>query len=325
VVVTDFNLRDYQRDALRSLHQQLGKCRIFYFRPGEEEKNLGAINRLLSFLIKHKYDRKTTLVAFGGGVIGDMVGFAASIFLRGVPFLQIPTTLLSMVDSSVGGKTGVNHRFGKNLIGSFYQPRGVLISTHILQTLPEQEYLSGLAEVIKYACLWDEQFFTTLENQRTAILKREHQALELLIHRCCTIKSEVVARDEKENDLRAILNYGHTFGHALEALAQYQGLPHGHAVALGMIVAGRLARLLGLISPEDEARQRQLIADYGLPTSRKVLKTAAWDIMGNDKKVDDGNRIFILPKCIGKVVAYRNPPQELVFEAWDAIDPEVQA
>lgn len=323
IIITDTNLREAQRDFLRVMYRQLGKCRIFYFRPGEEEKNLGSINRLLTFLIKYKFDRKTTLVAFGGGVVGDMVGFAAAIFLRGVPFIQVPTTMLAMVDSSVGGKTGVNHRFGKNLVGAFHQPRSVIISISVLKTLSETEYLSGLAEVIKYACIWDASFFDYLLEHRDAILARDPNHLKSIVHRCCNIKAEVVGKDEKETDLRAILNYGHTFGHALESLSHYQGLPHGHGVALGMLVAGRLSTLLGMWSSEQEQRQLDLISAYHLPTKYKVDREYAWDIMGNDKKVDDGNRVFILPLKIGEVRKVKNPDQALVHQAWDAIDPPV--
>ncbi|MBF0432360.1 MAG: 3-dehydroquinate synthase [Fibrobacteria bacterium] len=320
LIVTDSNLKSYQKEYLRKLSISLNKCRIFYFKTGEKEKNLTSVNRLITYMLKHHYTRETTLVAFGGGIVGDVTGFTASIYLRGIKFLQVPTTLLAMVDSSVGGKTGVNHRLGKNLIGTFTQPGAVLINTHVLETLPREELLAGLAEVIKYAVLWDESFFTFLEENVKPILAKEPEVLKILIKRCCEIKAEVVSNDEREQGIRAILNYGHTFGHAIEAEQGYHGLSHGFAVALGMKVAARLSCLMNLLSHEDEKRQTLLLSSYGLPKAFEIDKKRAWDIMARDKKNKKDDRVYVLPVSIGKVKKVINVDKALVNEAWSAID-----
>ncbi|MFC1583955.1 3-dehydroquinate synthase [Fibrobacterota bacterium] len=323
LIVTDINLKKYHKKFLRTMSASLAKCRIFYFKPGEKEKNLTSINRLFTYLLKHQYSRKTTLLAFGGGVVGDMVGFAAAIYLRGVEFIQIPTTLLAMVDSSVGGKTGVNHRLGKNLIGAFYQPRAVVISTSILATLPEEEYLAGIAEVIKYAVIWDSDFFDFLDKNSELILQKQNEILETIIDRCCRIKAEIVHLDEREKGLRAVLNYGHTFAHAIEAVNSFHGLTHGLAVALGMITAARLAVLVNMLSPEDESKQQNLLAKFGLPRTHAMDRERAWEIMALDKKVDRGSRMYILPTGIGKVKAVSDVEKQFVLKSWDAIAPAV--
>jgi len=319
IIVTDINLKKYHKKLLRDMSAGLGKCRIFYFRPGEKEKNLTSVNRLFTYMLKHQYSRKSTIIACGGGVVGDMAGFAAAVYLRGIDFIQVPTTLLAMVDSSVGGKTGVNHRLGKNLIGAFHQPRAVVISTSTLSTLPDEEYRAGLAEVIKYAVIWDLSFFDFLEQNATGILDKKKDMLEKIISRCCEIKAEVVSRDECESGLRAILNYGHTFAHAIEALSGYHGITHGLAVAMGMRVAARLAVLLNMLTPEEEERQASLFNVYGLTHTVNVDREKAWEIMGLDKKVDKGNRIYILPSAIGKVDRISNIEKRIVFESWNAI------
>lgn len=321
VIVTDTNLKEAQKNIIRDLSRTYEKCRVFYFKAGEWEKNLSSINRLISFLIKHQFDRKTTLFAFGGGVVGDMVGFTAAIYLRGIHFIQIPTTLLSMVDSSVGGKTGVNHKDGKNLIGAFYQPKGVIISLDVLGTLPQAEFLAGMAEIIKYACIWDQEFFLFLKNHKQQILNKDSDTLAHVVRRCCEIKAEIVSQDETETGVRALLNYGHTFGHALEALSGYHSLSHGFAVGLGMIVAARLAVSLGLLTPEAEKDQNELISMYGLPTKFAVKPQEAWKAMGHDKKVSEGKKVFILLSKIGSAQLVKDPPQALVDEAWKAIQP----
>jgi 3-dehydroquinate synthase len=320
LIITDTNLKNRQKKILRSLSASLNKCRIFYFKPGEKEKNLSSINRLFTYLLKHQYSRKTTLIAFGGGVVGDITGFAAAIYLRGVEFIQVPTTLLAMVDSSVGGKTGVNHRLGKNLIGAFYQPRGVLISTSVLSTLPQEEYLAGLAEVIKYSVIWDKSFFNYLDQNSEEILQKKPEALESIITRCCQIKAEIVAKDEREESgLRSILNYGHTFAHAIETVSGFHTISHGLAVALGMKVAASLAVLQNMLTAEQEKQQARLLEKFGLPQNYSIDREKAWDIMALDKKVDSGNRIYILPAEIGKVKIVRNVDKQLVLKAWDAI------
>ncbi len=322
VVVTDANLKAIQKEAIQKLSNVLDKCKVFYFKPGEKEKNLSSINRLITYMLKNNFSRKTTIVAFGGGIVGDMAGFTASIYLRGIPFIQVPTTLLAMVDSSVGGKTGVNHRMGKNLIGTFYQPKAVAISLDVLKTLPSDEYLAGMAEVIKYGVIWDSAFFELLEEKTGSLLEKDFECLQKVVRRCCEIKAEVVAQDEKECGLRAILNYGHTFAHAIETYSGYNTLTHGFAVALGMRVAARLAVLLGKFLPSDEIRQNNLLDAFGMPAHFRIDKEAVWELMSRDKKVEGGVRNYILPVAIGSVERVSNISKKLVYEAWDAIRSE---
>ncbi|MEO7424089.1 MAG: 3-dehydroquinate synthase [Fibrobacteria bacterium] len=319
LIVTDQNLKTHQKRMLEQLRAGLGDCRIFFFKSGEEEKSLKSLNKLFTFMLRHAYPRKTTLVAFGGGVTGDMVGFAAAVYLRGIDFIQVPTTLLSMVDSSVGGKTAVNHPLGKNMIGAFYQPKAVAISLEALATLPEREFLSGLAEVVKYGVIRDAQFFAYLENNAEAILSMRPEFLREVVLRSCAIKAEVVGNDERETAEggRAILNYGHTFGHAFEVLGGYGTIPHGLAVALGMRVAARLAVLLGMLDAETEKRHNDLLDKLGMPKHfpKKLDESKVWEAMGLDKKVDDGSRVYILPKRIGEVIPVRDVPKETVLQA----------
>jgi shikimate kinase/3-dehydroquinate synthase len=319
LIVTDQNLKTHQKRMLEQLRGCLGECRIFFFKSGEEEKSLKSLNKLFTFMLRHAYPRKTTLVAFGGGVTGDMTGFAAAIYLRGIDFLQVPTTLLSMVDSSVGGKTAVNHPMGKNMIGAFYQPKAVAISLEALQTLPPQEFLAGLAEVVKYGVIRDPEFFAFLEANAEGILAKETGLLREVVLRSCAIKADVVGKDERETAEggRAILNYGHTFGHAFEVLGGYGTLPHGLAVALGMRVAARLAASLGMLDAAAERRQNDLLDKFGMPRyfPRKLDENKAWEAMGLDKKVDAGSRVYILPKRIGEVAPVRDVPKEEVLKA----------
>jgi 3-dehydroquinate synthase len=319
LIVTDQNLKAHQKKMLERLRNSLGDCRIFFFKAGEEEKSLKSLNKLFTFMLRHAYPRKTTLVAFGGGVVGDMVGFAAAVYMRGIDFIQVPTTLLSMVDSSVGGKTAVNHPLGKNMIGAFYQPKAVAISLEALNTLPEREFLSGLAEVVKYGVIRDADFFGFLERNADGILAKHPELMREVVLRSCAIKADVVGKDERETAEggRAILNYGHTFGHAFEVLGGYGTMPHGLAVGLGMRVAARLAVELGMMDPADEARQNALLDRLGMPKHfpKKLDENKAWDAMGLDKKVDAGSRVYILPKRIGEAVPVRDVPKETVLEA----------
>src|SRR5690606_32337261 len=263
------------------LRSSLGGCRIFFFKAGEEEKQLKSLNKLLTFMLRHAYSRKTTLVAFGGGVVGDMTGFCAAIYLRGIDFIQAPTTLLSMVDSSVGGKTAVNHPLGKNMIGAFYQPKAVAIRLEALSTLPADEFLSGMAEVVKYGVIRDPEFFAFLETNAAGILARDPALLREVVMRSCAIKAQVVGDDERETAEggRAILNYGHTFGHAFEVLGGYGAIPHGLAVALGMRVAARLAVSLGMMDEAGAKRQNDLLDALGMPRfyPGKLDEGRAWE------------------------------------------------
>ena len=273
---------------------------------GEQYKTLDWANAIYSALLINSFDRKSALVALGGGVIGDLTGFAAATFMRGVPFVQVPTTLLAMVDSSVGGKTGVNHAMGKNMIGAFYQPKKVLMDLDVLKSLPQAEFLAGMAEVIKYGVIWDASFFEYLDRNREKILALHPDALSHIIQRSCEIKAEVVSKDEREGGLRAILNFGHTVGHAIET-AEHYTMRHGEAVAIGMVYASKLAHKTGLCDTSVPERVEKLIKSYGLPTnftalSRKPSVTELMDTMQIDKKAEGGKVKFVLPKKIGGVV-----------------------
>jgi len=273
---------------------------------GEQYKTLDWANAVFTALLINTFDRRSPLVALGGGVIGDLTGFAAACYMRGVPFVQVPTTLLAMVDSSVGGKTGVNHSLGKNMIGAFYQPRLVLMDLDALKTLPKEELLSGMAEVIKYGVIWDRELFDFLEKNREKILNLEEGPLGHIIRRSCEIKADVVSKDEREGGLRAILNFGHTVGHAVETLSDYMSR-HGEAVAIGMVYAAKLAHRTGLCDARVPERIEKLINAYGLPTSLSAMKprpavTRFMDMIQVDKKAEAGKVRFVLPKKIGEVV-----------------------
>jgi 3-dehydroquinate synthase len=281
-------------------------------RDGEEYKNWESLNEVFDALLANKCDRKTTLVALGGGVIGDMTGFAAATYMRGVPFVQIPTTLLAQVDSSVGGKTGINHPLGKNMIGAFYQPRAVIADTATLDTLPDRELSAGLAEVIKHGAILDAGFFDWIEANIARLMARDHAALAHAIARSCEIKADVVARDEREGGLRAVLNFGHTFGHAIEAGMGYGAWLHGEAVGCGMVMAADLSRRLGLIDDTAVDRVRALVQAAGLPVVAPDLGTARWiELMEVDKKNEGGAIKFILLKPLGSPSITNAPRDQL--------------
>ena len=273
---------------------------------GEPYKTLESIAQVYDTALKHRLERSSTFLALGGGVIGDMTGFAAATWLRGVNFVQVPTSLLAMVDASIGGKTGVNHPQGKNLIGAFYQPRLVFIDPTVLNTLPVREFRAGMAEVIKYGVIWDKDLFTKLEQADTLdnIEQLSPELLKIIITRSCQAKVDVVSQDEKEAGLRAILNYGHTIGHAIESLTGYGTINHGEAVAMGMVAAGKIAVKMGLWTETDVQRQEQLLQKTALPTQVPgILNTAeVMESLQLDKKVKAGKIRFILPTEIGKVI-----------------------
>ena len=280
---------------------------------GEEHKNWQSLNLVYDALLQHKCDRKTTLVALGGGVIGDLTGFAASSYMRGVPFVQIPTTLLAQVDSSVGGKTGINHPLGKNMIGAFYQPRAVLADTSTLSTLPDRELSAGLAEVIKHGAILDAAFFDWIEANIAKLMARDPQALSHAIARSCEIKADVVRKDEREGGLRAVLNFGHTFGHAIEAGLGYGAWLHGEAVGCGMVMAADLSRRLGQIDEAAVERVRALVKAAGLPTVAPDLGLERWiELMEVDKKNEGGAIKFILTKPLGSP-SITGVPRELLL------------
>lgn len=293
---------------------------------GESFKSWATLETILSTLLSRKLDRQAALVAFGGGVIGDISGFAAGIYQRGIAVIQIPTTLLSMVDSSVGGKTAVNHPLGKNMIGVIHQPQSVWIDTQFLRTLPTREFNAGLAEVIKYGLLGSEAFFVWLENHSAAVGQRDEKALRALIAQSCQMKAEIVARDEHEQGERALLNLGHTFGHAIEMLTDYRHFLHGEAVALGILMAAQLSQSLAWISPSDVERIRLLIQSLGLPTvwqhpfaDNQELSQKMCFAMTHDKKVREGKIRFVLLRAIGRAVLHSVDDLSLIAHAIRAV------
>ena len=280
---------------------------------GEAYKTWETLNLIFDALLTQRAERKTTLIALGGGVIGDMTGFAAASYQRGVPFIQIPTTLLSQVDSSVGGKTGINHPLGKNMIGAFYQPKVVLADTATLKTLPARELSAGLAEVIKYGLIWDADFLGWLEANMEKLRALDETAIAHAIYRSCEIKAQVVAQDEREGGIRAILNLGHTFGHAIETGMGYGNWLHGEAVGAGMVMAAQTSQRLGWLSEADVARTRALIRAAGLPDVAPDLGVDTWlDYMGHDKKVESGKMRFVLLKKLGEAVITADVPTDVL-------------
>jgi 3-dehydroquinate synthase len=284
---------------------------------GEGYKDMFWVQNIYEELLKAKLDRKSALVALGGGVIGDITGFAASTYMRGIDYVQVPTTLLAQVDSSVGGKTGVNHKLGKNMIGTFWQPRVVWVDIATLETLPQREFRSGLAEVIKYGVIWDRKFFEFLEEEREKVVKLDRGALAHIIKRSCEIKAEVVSKDERESGLRAILNYGHTVGHAIETATGYSRFLHGEAVAIGMCAEARLSHLAGFVEREQVERIRALVESYGLPVDMPDDKgvDVLIEAMSLDKKAVSGEMKFILPEKIGAVKIEAGVPADTIRNA----------
>lgn len=284
---------------------------------GEETKSFANLEKLLDKILCLQPERNVTLIALGGGVIGDITGFAASILLRGVDFVQIPTTLLAMVDSSVGGKTGINTKQGKNLVGSFYQPRLVLADLSLLRTLPEREFLAGYAEIVKYALICDAKMFDDL--QTNIIAHDDFENLQKLVIKSCSIKAEIVSADEKESGKRALLNLGHTFAHAMEAEMGYDGrLLHGEAVAVGLVMALRFSAKLGLCSGKDADRVEEHLFSVGLPTSplkisRNFRAVKLLEHMYQDKKVKDGKLVFVLARGIGDAFIKKDVDEKLVL------------
>ena len=274
---------------------------------GEEYKNFESINYGLDRLFDAKFDRNSVLIAFGGGVIGDMTGFMASIFLRGIKFIQIPTTLLSMVDSSVGGKTGINNKYGKNLIGAFYQPEIVYIDTKFLSTLPKREYAAGMAEVIKMAVMFDRVFFENLKDFKLTN--------EQIIRESVEIKANVVNQDELEKGIRSVLNYGHTFGHVIENLTNYSTYLHGEAVAIGMVMANRLAVKLGYLTKTEEESIKDTLKSYDLPIDYKIKDVEEfYEHFFADKKTLNNSIKFIIPNSIGNYKIIKDVDKEIILE-----------
>ena len=271
---------------------------------GEQYKNLTILNEIFDNLLQHRQSRKTTLIALGGGVVGDMTGFAAACYQRGVDFIQVPTTLLSQVDSSVGGKTGVNHELGKNMIGAFHQPNAVIIDTNTLKTLSEREFSAGMAEVIKYGLICDKPFYQWLQNNIDSLMSRDPRSLSYAIHHCCEDKAKVVESDEKEAGIRAILNFGHTFGHAIETHTGYGSWLHGEAVATGMVMAADLSLREGYLTKEDVSGLLKLLSQSRLPINPPSDMNPAdfVELMAVDKKVLDGQLRLVLLTALGTAI-----------------------
>lgn len=283
---------------------------------GEQYKDWQTLDLIFTALLEKTHSRKTTIIALGGGVVGDMAGFAAASYQRGVDFIQVPTTLLSQVDSSVGGKTAINHPLGKNMVGAFYQPKAVIIDTLSLQTLPEREISAGLAEVIKYGLIRDAAFFSWLENNVERLRRLDSEALSYAIQVSCACKAEVVEIDEKEGGLRAILNLGHTFGHAIETHEGYGSWLHGEAVGAGMMMAASLSCLMGWINEHDKERVRNLLVRAGLPVNgpEGMLVDDYLKLMSVDKKVMDGSLRLVLLKSIGEAVVTNDFSQDALIK-----------
>jgi 3-dehydroquinate synthase len=313
-VVTSDRIAPLYLDQAGAAVRRAGARLITVIVPdGESAKTWETLNTVHDALLANRCDRKTTIVALGGGVIGDLAGFAAATYQRGVPFIQIPTTLLAQVDSSVGGKTAINHPRGKNMIGAFYQPRLVLADTDTLATLPDREYRSGLAEVVKYGFIYDVVFLQWLEANMDALLARDGAALIHAIRRSCEIKAEIVGQDERESGIRAWLNLGHTFGHAIETGLGYGKWLHGEAVAAGMVAAAELSRLQGHLDRTDVARVRRLIGRAGLPTvSPDIGRQRYFDLMRIDKKAEDGAIRYVLLKRLGEAFVAPVPDEQVV-------------
>lgn len=326
LVVTNTTVAPLYLEQVRQWLQQSStailQLETFSLADGEQHKHLASVEQIFDRLLELGFNRKALIVALGGGVVGDMAGFAAACYQRGVPFVQIPTTLLSQVDSSVGGKTGVNHPRGKNMIGAFYQPEAVFIDTDVLQTLPERELAAGLAEVIKYGLIADAEFFVWLEQNIERLLRKDAEALQYAIRRSCEIKADVVSQDEKESGLRAILNLGHTYGHAIETEMGYGTWLHGEAVAAGMVMACELSQALGWLAPEVTERARQLIRKAQLPIAPPpgMSGNAFERHMQVDKKVLDGRIRLVLLKGLGRATVTSDFEPRHVAEQLAALD-----
>jgi 3-dehydroquinate synthase len=320
VLIADQSVSPIADQVAEALTSKGIRCDVNGVPSGESSKSVDQLSRLWDAMLDQRADRKSVVVAIGGGVIGDLAGFVAGSYMRGVRFVQIPTTLLAMVDSSVGGKTGINLPKSKNMVGAFWQPHAVCIDTTTLQSLPDREYLSGLAEVVKYGVILDLELFEYLEAHAESLVQRAPTAVEYIVRRSCELKAAVVAADERETTgLRAILNYGHTFGHAIEARTSYGRYLHGEAVAIGMSMAGELAKDLSLWSNKELIRQTVLLKRLGLPVTLKesISTEDLLSAMQLDKKTENGVLNLILPTCLGHVEVRSNIAQSAVSAAID--------
>ena len=315
-IITDARVGSrYGKPAQQALKTSGFDPVIISLTPGESSKSLKSVQSCYDRLAAHRLERRSFIVALGGGVIGDLAGFAAATYLRGIGFVQVPTTLLAQVDSSVGGKVGVNLKAGKNLVGAFYQPRVVLCDLRTLESLPQRELRAGLAEVIKYGIIYDRVLFERLEGELANLLRLDPKVLEDVVARCCEIKAEVVAEDETESGLRAILNFGHTIGHALEAISHYGKYLHGEAISIGQVAAARISAAVSGLSAEDATRIEELFRRAGLPTAlslKKHERMRLFNAMRLDKKVRDGEVKFVLARRIGRVQYEQLVPESVI-------------
>jgi 3-dehydroquinate synthase len=317
-IVTNPSINKLYGEIVReSLHSVKIETETIEVPDGEEYKSLTWAGKLFDAFIDFQITRQSGIIALGGGVIGDLAGFAAATFMRGITLVEVPTSLIAQVDSSVGGKTAVNHPKGKNLIGAFHQPELVFIDVDIMKTLPEREFKSGLAEVIKHGMIMDRELFEYIESNLSKILSHDAQSIQQIVSRSCRDKANIVEQDEREKSIRAILNYGHTIGHSIEAITDYNSFRHGEAVSLGMVVAAKIAVNMGILDEEKAIRQNQLLANSGLPTKfpdmdiDKIIQTIQLD-----KKIRENNKLrYILAKDIGKAIVVENVSDDQIRQA----------
>jgi 3-dehydroquinate synthase len=307
-VIADDNVASIYGDKIINiLKKTAGNAFLLTFKAGEKSKNIGTLTTLLDKLLIHGFTRHDAIIALGGGVTGDLAGFAASVYMRGISLIHMPTSLLAMVDSAIGGKTGINLKSGKNLAGTFHQPEMVLIDPDFLKTLPKKEFTNGFAEIIKYGVIADEKLFCLLENSVKKHSGATIPVLNKIITRCAEIKASITEKDERENRLRMILNYGHTSGHAIERISQYK-IPHGEAISLGMVIANRIGVYLNVLKEYDALRIRKLLNAYNLPTSpahflsKNSTPEKLWQIILSDKKMGTSKLNFIIPEKVGHVI-----------------------
>jgi 3-dehydroquinate synthase len=326
-IITDTNVgKKFARPVFESLVKAGFEPTLIIVPAGETAKSLKSAQSCYDQLAASRLERKSFIVALGGGVVGDLAGFVAATYLRGIPFVQVPTTLLAQVDSSVGGKTGVNLKAGKNLVGAFYQPKLVVCDLNTLKTLPEREFRAGLAEVIKYGVIYDAKLFTQLERDLAKLLKRDPKTLAAVVARCCEIKAEVVGQDETENGLRAILNFGHTIGHAIENSSGYGKFLHGEAIAIGQVAAARLSQHVLGLPTRDVGRIETLLARAGLPVAihfNGARRNKLFDAMKLDKKVSAGEIQFVLARQIGRVEFGKKIPAKVLEQCLDGHFPGI--
>lgn len=321
LLITDTNVGPLYGRKMQKILEQAGvEVTLVQIPAGEKSKSLTVANELFTRAIEAGLDRKSPVFALGGGVVGDLAGFVAASYMRGVPFVQLPTSLLAQVDSSVGGKVAVNHELGKNLIGAFYQPQAVFMELDYMRTLPQREIYTGLGEIIKYGIIYDEEFFRFLEENQEKVLALEPEALTHMIARSCEIKAAVVSADEKEAGLRRILNFGHTIGHAIEKETGYVRYNHGEAVGTGMVGAAYISEKLGLIGPQEFDRVQKLVAAYKLPLKAAgVTVDNMYADIFHDKKTIGGKVTWVLMKSIGEVICRNDVPEAAVREAMAAV------